>query len=254
MTFMLSTDYMSYREIEAKITNLYSYYNGKVNKILPATGLNFTNSQYVPPGSCDRTTGVILFSLPKMLEMVNKHKFRDVALLYAVIKEYIDYVEIANTRRTLEFIYENTSIFEDVYNSGDYYFYEDMRKEYNNIKTKGYSFEYITPHIVLDEIVKFISGDEENYDSYENIYLSILNFKKVTGNSNPYIPDDLGITVKGPDALNYRTQFMIMADIKKALETYSYECKCAIDGSEMNAMLKLKPKDVKKIPVFYSEH
>ena len=80
MTLMLSTDYMSYREIEAKITNLYHYYNGKVNKILPSTGLNFTNSQYVSAGSCDRTNGVILFSLPKMVEMVNKHMFKDIAL------------------------------------------------------------------------------------------------------------------------------------------------------------------------------
>ena len=166
MTLMLSTDYMSYREVEAKITNLYHYYNGKVNKILPSTGLNFTNSQYVSAGSCDRTNGVILFSLPKMVEMVNKHTFKDIALLYAVIhelshmdqywtgekyakdREYTDYVETANTRRTLEFIYENTPIFEEVYNSGDYKFYEIMCKEYNDIKNNGYSFDYITPEIV----------------------------------------------------------------------------------------------------------
>ena len=40
---MLSRDYMSYREVEAKITKLYHYYNGKVNKSLPSLGLNFTN-------------------------------------------------------------------------------------------------------------------------------------------------------------------------------------------------------------------
>src|SRR5574344_292344 len=63
MTLMLSTDYMSYREVESKIMTLYSYFNGKVNKILPATELNFSNSRYIPVGSCDRTTGAILFSL-----------------------------------------------------------------------------------------------------------------------------------------------------------------------------------------------
>ena len=272
MTLMLSTEFMASREIETQILNLFRDYNGKVNKILPATEVNFTNSEYVPAGSCDRTTGVLLFSLPRMKEMVNNHKFRDVALLYAVIhelshmdqyydgkryasdKEYVNYVEVANTRRALEFIYENTTIFEDVYNSGDMSFYEDMYNEYQDIKSNGYSFDCITPYIVLDEIVKSISGDEEGYNSYENIYLSILNFKKITGNTNPCIPDDLGITVKGPDALNYRTQFMIMADVRKAIDKYSYECRCARDGSVMHAMLKFKPKDVKKTPVFYSAY
>ena len=269
MTLMLSTEFMASREIETQILNLFRDYNGRVNKILPATEVNFTNSEYVPAGSCDRTTGVLLFSLPRMKEMVNNHKFRDVALLYAVIhelshmdqyygdrygkdSEYTNYVEKANTRRTLEFIYENTTIFEDVYNLGDMDFYEDMCKEYQDIKTNGYSFDCITPYIVLDEIVKSISGDEMGYNSYENIYLGIINFKKITGNTNPHIPYDLWITVKGLDALNYRTQFMIMADVRKAIDTYSYECRCARDGSVMYAMLK--PKDIKKTPVIYSAY
>ena len=155
MTLMLSTDYMSYREVESKIMTLYSYFNGKVNKILPATELNFSNSRYIPVGSCDRTTGAILFSLPKMVEMVNNRKYKDIALLYAVIhelshmdqywigdkyvndKEYTNHIETANTRRTLEFIYENTTILKDVYDYGEHRLYADMCKEYNDIKTKG---------------------------------------------------------------------------------------------------------------------
>ena len=267
MTLMLSTDYMSYREVEAKITNLYHYYNGKVNKILPSTGLNFTNSQYVSAGSCDRTNGVILFSLPKMVEMVNKHTFKDIALLYAVIhelshmdqywigekyakdREYTDYIETANTRRTLEFIYENTPIFEEVYNSGDYKFYEIMCKEYNDIKTNGYSFDYITPEIVLDEIVKFVSDNQESYDNYDDIFLSILNHQNLIGRKYGITSDSFGFPVKGEDALDYRSQFMILAEVKKAFDTYSYECRCSSKDKYMYACLKLTANDVRKINV-----
>lgn len=265
MTLMLSTDYMSYREVESKIMTLYSYFNGKVNKILPATELNFSNSQYIPIGSCDRTTGAILFSLPKMVEMVNNRKYKDIALLYAVIhelshmdqywigdkyvndKEYTNHIETANTRRTLEFIYENTTILKDVYEYGDNRLYEDMCKEYNDIKTKGYSFDYITPHIVLDEIVKFMTDNQENYDDYNNIFLSILNYQSFEGQRYGMLSNDFGFTVKGEDALDYRTQFRILADVRKAFSSFSYECRCY--SKDMYGLLKFASRDIKKINV-----
>lgn len=266
MTFMLSTDYMTIREIQSKIMDLYSYYNGKVNKILPATGLNFTNSQYVPPGSCDRTKGEILFSLPRMKEMINSHKYKYIALLYAVIhelshmdqyyedtygkdSEYTNYVEKANTRRSLEFIYENTSIFNDVYNSGNIEFYEAIKKEYQDIKTNGYNFEYITPHIVLDEIVKFASDNQVSYDMFDTIELSILNFKS-TNSDNKYISDDVWIPVKGQNSFDYRVQFMILADVRKAIESYSYECKFSSNGKHMLGLIKLSHDNARKFNVF----
>ena len=264
---MLSTDYMSYREIEAKIMNLYSYYNGIVNTILPSTGLNFTNSLNVPAGTCDRNSGLIVFSLPKMVELVNSNEFKDIAILYAVVhelshmdqywigekyandKEYASYIERANTRRTLEFIYENTPVLEEVYNSKYHDFYELISNEYKNIKTNGYSFDYITPHIVLDEIVKFVSDNQRGYDDFDKISLGIFNYQSLVDGKNGMTNDNFMFPIKGENALDYVSQFRILAEFKKAFGTYKYTCRCFPKDKFMYAQLNVSANDLKKINV-----
>ena len=61
------------------------------------------------------------------------------------------------------------------------------------------------------------------------------------------LSNDFGFTVKGEDALDYRTQFRILADVRKAFSSFSYECRCY--SKDMYGLLKFASRDIKKINV-----
>ena len=92
-----------------------------------------------------------------------------------------------------------------------------------------------------------MTDNQENYDDYKNIFLSILNYQSTEGQRYGMLSNDFGFTVKGEDALDYRTQFRILADVRKAFSSFSYECRCY--SKDMYGLLKFASRDIKKINV-----
>ena len=138
---------------------------------------------------------------------------------------------------------------EEVYNSKYHDFYDLISNEYKNIKTNGYSFDYITPHIVLDEIVKFVSDNQRGYDDFDKISLGIFNYQSLVDGKNGMTNDNFMFPVKGENALDYVSQFRILAEFKKAFGTYKYTCRCFPKDKFMYAQLNVTANDLKKINV-----